>query len=342
MNNKLNSCGPAKFTINAPFLINLILNGAPLVVLDYPNHRNVGDSAIYLGEINYLRKFHPNSKIIWVSSCSLHKWPKLPDFPSEAILLLHGGGNFGNLWPHHQKHRQRIVQHYQNHRIIQLPQSIYFDSPGASDQEDAVFSRHPDFHLFVRDCESLEIAASLGIQNRYLAPDMALFMDRINAKVASRDCIALLRNDHERNQSYYLSGTALPSGNTHCLNVDWHSRSNKYLVRGFRWTGQYPGRMQRLRPWIAQRLASQRVHGGIELLSQGRIVITDRLHGHILCTLMNKPHVILDNSYSKISNFRSVWNTGENLCHVAVDYNSAIEKATILAQSIVNQHHVSS
>lgn len=48
---------------------------------------------------------------------------------------------------------------------------------------------------------------------------------------------------------------------------------------------------------------------GVEILGASEIVITDRLHGHILCTLMGKPHVVLDNSYGKNFNYMESWPT---------------------------------
>jgi pyruvyl transferase EpsO len=38
-------------------------------------------------------------------------------------------------------------------------------------------------------------------------------------------------------------------------------------------------------------------------------VITDRLHGHILCTLLGIPHCVIDNSYGKIGGFADAWGT---------------------------------
>jgi exopolysaccharide biosynthesis predicted pyruvyltransferase EpsI len=42
-------------------------------------------------------------------------------------------------------------------------------------------------------------------------------------------------------------------------------------------------------------------------LSRGRVVITDRLHGHILCLLLGLPHVLLDNSIGKLSAYFETW-----------------------------------
>jgi pyruvyl transferase EpsO len=43
------------------------------------------------------------------------------------------------------------------------------------------------------------------------------------------------------------------------------------------------------------------------MLSCGRIVVSDRLHAHILCLLMGIPHVLVDNSYGKVKSFFAAW-----------------------------------
>ncbi|MDI5788788.1 hypothetical protein PO124_11350 [Bacillus licheniformis] len=40
---------------------------------------------------------------------------------------LSGGGNFGDLYPHFQQFRERVVEHYPDNRIVILPQSIYYE-----------------------------------------------------------------------------------------------------------------------------------------------------------------------------------------------------------------------
>ena len=52
-------------------------------------------------------------------------------------------------------------------------------------------------------------------------------------------------------------------------------------------------------------LLDYRLYAGIGVLSQGRVIVADRLHAVILATLMEKPHVYLDNSYKKIANVRT-------------------------------------
>lgn len=49
------------------------------------------------------------------------------------------------------------------------------------------------------------------------------------------------------------------------------------------------------------------MHTGIYQLSQSRLVITNRLHGHLLCILLGIPHILLPNSYYKNESFYETW-----------------------------------
>jgi len=42
--------------------------------------------------------------------------------------------------------------------------------------------------------------------------------------------------------------------------------------------------------------AGARLRRGCDVLSQGRVVIADRLHGHILSLLLGLPHVLMNNT----------------------------------------------
>jgi pyruvyl transferase EpsO len=54
-------------------------------------------------------------------------------------------------------------------------------------------------------------------------------------------------------------------------------------------------------------LASNRVARGMKQVGSSAYVITDRLHTHIFCVLLNVPHSVLDNNYGKISTFIDAW-----------------------------------
>ena len=71
-----------------------------------------------------------------------------------------------------------------------------------------------------------------------------------------------------------------------------------------------------------------------DTLARGKVVVTDRLHGHILSVLMNKPNVILDNSYGKVFNYHAAWTPGVQNVLVASNITDAFEKAKYLLNSI--------
>jgi pyruvyl transferase EpsO len=82
---------------------------------------------------------------------------------------------------------------------------------------------------------------------------------------------------------------------------------------------------------VWDRLAQQRTERGCRVLSRGRIVITDRLHAHILCTLLGIPHIVLDNNCGKLSGFIRCWTAEHPLCHLA----GSVEEATRIAQQLI-------
>ncbi len=53
--------------------------------------------------------------------------------------------------------------------------------------------------------------------------------------------------------------------------------------------------------------AEGHVQRGLDILARGRVVITDKLHGHLMALLAGIPHVVLDNSYGKVSGTYRTW-----------------------------------
>src|SRR5262245_35006619 len=130
----------------------LVPASEPVALLDSPLTPNVGDSMIWLGTLAYLER-----RGLWPTyTCTNRTFS--PDTLARRIgrgtILLSGGGNFGDLYPDHQEFREEIVTRFPNHRVVQLPQSIHFESPEALAATGRVLDRHRDFTLLVRDQSS--------------------------------------------------------------------------------------------------------------------------------------------------------------------------------------------
>lgn len=278
-------------------------------LLDFPAYINVGDNAIWLGEIEYLDKPHFDIK----HACSLKEYQKsrLGQALGDGVILLSGGGNFGDLWPAHQSFREQVISDFPKNRIIQLPQSLFFGESTAVAQARAVLAAHPDFHLLVRDQASLCVANEhLGVSGQ-LCPDMAHMLDipAFTSSVITHKVVALLRQDKECVEA----GEDLEALGVRrdVLIADW---PRKHVGRrGVPWSlshlkGLYPMIVGGCADLASKNdIASERLRLGLDLLSKGEVLVTDRLHAAILGRLGGKAVYFTDNSYGKLSAYARTW-----------------------------------
>jgi pyruvyl transferase EpsO len=54
------------------------------------------------------------------------------------------------------------------------------------------------------------------------------------------------------------------------------------------------------------------------------VVVTDRLHAHLLSLLLGIPHAVLDNSYGKLSRFLDAWTGGAGLMQRVASADEAV------------------
>ena len=73
---------------------------------------------------------------------------------------------------------------------------------------------------------------------------------------------------------------------------------------------------------------------GMLFLQRGRVVVTDRLHGHILSLLCGIPHVVIDPVNHKITSYMKSWTGGIENILVADSSEDALNKAIELIQKL--------
>ena len=93
--------------------------------------------------------------------------------------------------------------------------------------------------------------------------------------------------------------------------------------------GLFPGGMSGAARFYGNRLAI-----GKRVVSAGTVLITDRLHAHILAVLLGWPHVYLDNCYGKIDRFASAWGTRSPIARRAESEAEAIAIAGELLEAL--------
>ena len=281
---------------------------APWAFLDWPSHSNVGDSAIWLGTLALLERRFGGAPAYVTRSL---------DFPAdldrvmpEGTIYLCGGGNFGDLWQGLQENRIRLLRAFPHRKIVQLPQSIHFSTPEAADDTARAIAQHPDFTLLVRDRASLDFARQRFECPLHLCPDLAYGLERLTSRIEPEAPVfSLMRVDLEKRTGGPDAAAAARFGPV----ADWitdHSRllrADRAVVSLCRRIPALRGHLMARLEGVFRRQALRELQRGADMLARGQVVLTDRLHGHILCALMGKRHVTFDNSYGKLSGFINSW-----------------------------------
>jgi exopolysaccharide biosynthesis predicted pyruvyltransferase EpsI len=296
-------------------LRSVIGDAVDVALLDAPNQTNVGDSLIWAGEIAYLRSL--GLRIRYVSDMKTYDPAELRRAMPSGVVLLHGGGNFGDLWLGHQNHRERIVKDLPDYKLVQLSQSIFFASPERAKQADEIIGAHPDFHLLLRDSLSIERATNiLPSLTPIFCYDMALGYQppAITHAPSSDSLLIIARQDKEGVSGLHTVGDDWVPGLT-ATNTDWHSEGwlavKWQLARRAMKLQHRLVRYRRRLPWlptfpqrVVQRLIASlndiNIAGALKLYSSARLIVVDRLHAHVLAILLGIDHVALDNNYQKI------------------------------------------
>jgi pyruvyl transferase EpsO len=306
----------------------LIPAKTPCALVDFPDHPNVGDSAIWLGERAALSGF--GVPIVYTCSTRNYSETELRSRVQHGTILIHGGGNLGDIWPHHEELREAVIRAFPDNKIIQLPQTMWFGSADSLARARAVFNGHPDLTILARDERSLELARNEFRVASMLCPDAAFVLGPIpRPRAPTHDLICLLRSDIE---------SAVPQTEDPGRIVDWLEEPESPRLRINRWCYRHRARSP-LRPLVQlfhttlwDGLARERLRRGCRTLSDGRVVITDRLHGHILCLLLDIPHIMLDNTYGKLRSFFETWTRNSPLAHWA----RSLGEATGLARHLMS------
>jgi pyruvyl transferase EpsO len=309
----------------------IIPRDRPAALIDFPESTNCGDHAMWLGE----KKLLSELGVSVAYECSTQNYDRTAmaaRIGNGTILLQGAGGNFGDRTPSHHELRLRMLQDFPKNKIILFPQQVTSRDNAYLERTADFLNGHPDVTLFARSLAAQQIFARyFGDSARVeLAPDMSFMLGpQPRPCEPVYDIVWIARTDRERASDQTEIAARLSS-----------QGAEKYVLPRFP-DGVEINFVVKQRPptifltdWFSlffeneeARLAYQRldfdaraeatVARALHILSLGRVVTTDRLHGHLFCLLLGIPHVFLNDDSGKNWNFYESWTRESPLCRLA-------------------------
>lgn len=283
------------------------------VYFDRPVYMNVGDLLIYEGASTLLKQMgirqSATYSLLDVGYMARDRSRFVLKSPSRAIdravdeadvLIFQGGGNFGDLWTDHQYAREAVIKRYQHKPIVILPQTVHFERQENFDRMRRVLGECAQLRFIARDHESLE--QMKDVCECAIAPDTAhmLWADTETPRHVQGEGRSL----HQARRDTEASGSLSQSGT-----FDWDEMITKQDTI-LRHASELTRRVSIFRDPMATRWDDQAKDITIRAMqrfAQASNVVTDRLHGMILSSIVETPCEFVDNSYGKLGRYQRAW-----------------------------------
>jgi pyruvyl transferase EpsO len=275
-----------------------------VVFVDYPMHLNVGDLLIAKGT----EELFDILDVTVLDRLCVRNYQRLMKrkLGNDVVIVLHGGGNFGDLYPHHQTLREEMIKAFPNNKILIMPQSVHYNDMKNLEANMNLFKHHKNLFMYVRDEYSYEVMAPYFEDDKLKQlPDMAFVavstFSKCSEKADENKVLKLSRRDIEASSDCCEENT-----------FDWDDifTTQDYKIYNFsRFLTRLENKLSlNLKADLLWKIYSENViKRAVNIFNQYQTVDTDRLHGMILTLLLEKNVIMRDNSYGKLGRFAKLW-----------------------------------
>lgn len=316
-------------------------------LLNYPNYPNIGDHLIWLGTVLYLAEVPKTQIKYAASIESFSDEELDKRVGKAPILLQGGGNLGDLWSHHQKfreyiisKYRDRPIIilpqsiYFANPDNISKAAAIFNAHPNLT-----IFVRD-DYSYEIASLHFSNCKIVKSPDMIFHMADMSLLSLQPHSR---RQLLYLCRKDGEMNDAFSPKALKMPN----LIIQDWvdsgnwiyRGRDNYSELKGWYW--RIPGMVllvregwqrrgfikpnewrlryqwERFQPYTEQfntfynpfiyHFSWSLMHSGVYQLSQNRLVITNRLHAHLLCNLLKIPNIFLPNSYYKNEAFYKSW-----------------------------------
>lgn len=255
-----------------------------IFLLGTPEYGNLGDQLIALAELELLKNYYGNDRVVEVTENEIrYDFKSIKKYiKSNSLLVFQGGGNISDVWMDQEKLREKVISTYPLNRSIIMPQTVYINN---KNNEDSILKKYDNMNIIVcaREKNTYNMLMERKKCSAILCPDIALYLwdyCKIYRKIKDKSGIGVcIRQDAE--SCKYIDAEVLCSNISNMgLECEYFSTvKNEYI------------------------LASQReneINKMLSYISRKKLIITDRLHAMIMSYLTGTPCIALANSNGKV------------------------------------------
>ncbi|UQA75605.1 polysaccharide pyruvyl transferase family protein [Sphingobacterium siyangense] len=254
-----------------------------------PTHSNIGDHAIAEAQLDFLNANFPGHTVYELNQdlmvYFIEKYSSLIN--KNDIILLHGGGNFGNEYMREEKLRTFVIQNFPNNKIVVFPQTIHYSNDISGKKQlqaiQKLFAGHPNLTLTARENVSFDLMKEYFPSNKViLTPDIVLSQSQLKNQPRSYG-LEVIRADQESilsNSDKEQVHQLLVSYFEQVINSDMHVEDSRTVKT-----------LEKRKAVLEFKLSQFR---------SAKIVITDRLHGMVLAAITGTPCIVFSNYNQKV------------------------------------------
>lgn len=266
-----------------------------ILVFFCPDYGNLGDVGIYIAQKNFLEDNMPHFEIIDIpvnKTLEGISWFR-KRVQTKDLIVMSGGGFFGDLYPLMEHYRQMIVKYFQTVPVISFPQSTFFSDTNRGvkliKRSRKIYSIHRDLTLIGRDTNSY-----LFIQTHFSGCIAELMPDIVLSMKESED-------HHHREGVVFCWRSDFESG------IGKHEKSTTEAVLMKLWQNvKFMDTLIECEDMSIQNLIKL-FNGMIQTFRSAELVVTDRLHGMLFCCLTKTPCIAINDKYNKVANSYQTW-----------------------------------
>lgn len=258
-----------------------------IILFDTADHNNLGDHAIAMAEIEFIRKYLPKYRIIEVPGGNILRHTLLYKLliRDTDIVTIAGGGFLGSLWEFEEVIVQCILENFCNNKIIIFPQTFFVEDT----MKDFMFThkgylKHPNLTICLRDKKSCNRLLTLAPQlkkNFLYMPDMVCGLSVKNISMKRKNIAICFREDKEGILDNDNKTKLFEKLKSMGEEVEFISTiANKNIDPKYREVA---------------------VYSKLSEIASKKLIITDRLHAMLFSAITGTPCIAMDNKSGKVA-----------------------------------------